>query len=828
DERGTHEAFCHHMDEQLRLYRSVTIITLADLAGKEKVIGDAFLNHVLEYNSPDVTFVTFDFHEYCRGMKFENVNILTDGIKDIIKHMRYCWVDRKGVICEQRGVFRVNCIDCLDRTNVVQTTIARIVMETQCRKLGLLAPDESLPLNCRRIYQQMWANNGDAISQQYAGTVALKGDYTRTGERRLTGMMKDGVNSASRYYLRFKDAYRQAAINLSLGQPVSDDLLTLGPKVQEEDDRDLVEKEENVKMLIEDCKKMLIVEPEECLGGWSLVDADPVTGDPDRQEMDTILLLSQRAVYVAWYDDEEEKVTSYQRIFLEDLEKLEIGAEPAFFKSKYVCMRLYYRNFADELFFHTLRTPATRLFNNIVITINNQEEAKESLKAIGRAFMAAQPIISLKLVVEDRPKLERKKTQPHPDVHNIHHEIHEHSLSGIRLPRDISTEISSQSTSRNPSPVPNRKMSPVPVRRETSQVTKTLFLPRSDVEGKASISEKPNSSSSKSSTSDGYGKKIMASIQAPMNMLNKNISVPKFNVKPIMKKLSQGGTSKLLSVGRSVFLSSAGKTGEDKSQVIEVKTTRQPQLEQERPLSHADYLVKEVPNIEDQDDEKEVLLDSCGILATSSKQILNSPQISIEKIDDYESGAITLGELKDDVSNEAPCRDSNSSPVFDKQSGNVSDLQDRSQTVKIIAKPIDTDSNSNAVTYALSDTDLSLSAGKEFDVTIKASGKVTEISEADKILAKYANRKRSLSNPVMKTSQSDGALVSHVENESAIKMALNSDFLINSELRAQGSIENLLERVLTPRKIQRVYDTLKQHVRNKLGEKECLTTIILI
>ena len=28
-------------------------------------------------------------------------------------------------------------------------------------------------------------------------------------------------------------------------------------------------------MLIEDAKKMLIVEPEECLGGWSLVNADP-------------------------------------------------------------------------------------------------------------------------------------------------------------------------------------------------------------------------------------------------------------------------------------------------------------------------------------------------------------------------------------------------------------------------------------------------------------------------------------------------------------------------------------------------------------------------
>ena len=28
---------------------------------------------------------------FSRGMKFENVSILTDGIKDIIKDMKYTW-----------------------------------------------------------------------------------------------------------------------------------------------------------------------------------------------------------------------------------------------------------------------------------------------------------------------------------------------------------------------------------------------------------------------------------------------------------------------------------------------------------------------------------------------------------------------------------------------------------------------------------------------------------------------------------------------------------------------------------------------------------------
>ncbi|CAJ0925085.1 unnamed protein product [Ranitomeya imitator] len=109
-----------------------------------------------------------------RGMKFENVQTLTDAISDIILDMKWCWVDQAGVICKQDGIFRVNCMDCLDRTNVVQAAIARVVMEQQLKKLGVLPPEQPLPVKCYRLYQMMWANNGDAISRQYAGTAALK------------------------------------------------------------------------------------------------------------------------------------------------------------------------------------------------------------------------------------------------------------------------------------------------------------------------------------------------------------------------------------------------------------------------------------------------------------------------------------------------------------------------------------------------------------------------------------------------------------------------------------------------------------------------------
>ncbi|KNC71527.1 hypothetical protein SARC_15932, partial [Sphaeroforma arctica JP610] len=47
----------------------------------------------------------------------------------------------------------------------------------------------------------MWAEHGDTISNLYAGTNALKSDFTRTGQRAMEGVLNDSVNSLTRHYL---------------------------------------------------------------------------------------------------------------------------------------------------------------------------------------------------------------------------------------------------------------------------------------------------------------------------------------------------------------------------------------------------------------------------------------------------------------------------------------------------------------------------------------------------------------------------------------------------------------------------------------------------
>jgi hypothetical protein len=55
------------------------------------------------------------------------------------------------------------------------------------------------------------------MSIQYAGTGALKSDFTRCGKRTTYGMARDGVNSLTRYILNnFYDGFRQDSIDLFL------------------------------------------------------------------------------------------------------------------------------------------------------------------------------------------------------------------------------------------------------------------------------------------------------------------------------------------------------------------------------------------------------------------------------------------------------------------------------------------------------------------------------------------------------------------------------------------------------------------------------------
>ncbi|KRK03049.1 phosphatidylinositide phosphatase SAC2 isoform X2 [Drosophila yakuba] len=391
----TQQAFELHFTKEMENYGRVCIVNLVEQSGKEKTIGDAFADHVIKYNNDRLIYVTFDFHDYCRGMRFENVSALIDAVGPEAGAMGFHWRDQRGMICNQKSVFRVNCMDCLDRTNVVQTAIGKAVLESQLVKLGLSPPYTPIPEQLKSPFMVLWANNGDIISRQYAGTNALKGDYTRTGERKISGMMKDGMNSANRYYLaRFKDSYRQATIDLMLGNQVSSESLSALGGQAGPDENDGTENAEQAKLLVEDCRRLLLGTAQYPVGAWGLIDADPSSGDINETEVDTILLLTDDCYIVAEYDSHLDKIVRFEKVQLTQVRLIELGMhqQTKIFQGSaptHLCLRLNYSVDEQEGYFHMFRSANLRFFNNMTYVIKTQEELAESMTSIVEMFRIA-------------------------------------------------------------------------------------------------------------------------------------------------------------------------------------------------------------------------------------------------------------------------------------------------------------------------------------------------------------------------------------------------------------------------------------------------------
>ncbi|KAM4735920.1 phosphatidylinositol-3-phosphatase SAC1-B isoform 2-T2 [Anableps anableps] len=195
--------------------------------GSEKPLELAFDKMVTSLGNGMIKYVAFDFHKECSRMRWHRLQILLDTVSEIQDEFGYFLVDAEGkVLLNQEGTFRSNCMDCLDRTNVVQSLLAQRALQSQLQKMGFLQVGQKIEdqTDFEKIYKNAWADNADACAKQYAGTGALKTDFTRTGKRTVWGAVMDGWNSAIRYYKNnFSDGYRQDSIDLFLGNYAVDE-----------------------------------------------------------------------------------------------------------------------------------------------------------------------------------------------------------------------------------------------------------------------------------------------------------------------------------------------------------------------------------------------------------------------------------------------------------------------------------------------------------------------------------------------------------------------------------------------------------------------------
>ncbi|KAJ2513778.1 Phosphoinositide phosphatase sac1 [Coemansia sp. RSA 2049] len=219
---ASRERFNKHMTRMVGMYSEVVAVNLVNKVKYEKPMGDAFAKLSAEFNNPHYHYTHFDFHKECSKMRWDRISILLDELAEYNTRFGYFKTTHDATEQQhlQTGVVRTNCMDCLDRTNVVQSELARAVLTRQLREAGVFSDTDAIAIfpGLQSMLRNVWADNADAVSCAYSGTGALKTDFTRTGKRTKMGALQDGRNSVERYVRgNFFDGERQDAIDLLLG-----------------------------------------------------------------------------------------------------------------------------------------------------------------------------------------------------------------------------------------------------------------------------------------------------------------------------------------------------------------------------------------------------------------------------------------------------------------------------------------------------------------------------------------------------------------------------------------------------------------------------------
>lgn len=221
----------HFGDLLYRFGSPVVVVNLVKKREKKKhesilteefVLGIKTLNQFLPPKHR-IVYVGFDMAR-TNKQKEENVMVKLAGIseecfKKTGLFMSFCDQD-KGFGRKQTGLVRINCVDCLDRTNTAQFALGKCALAHQLRALGLLSESQELEFDTDviRMLEELYEDHGDTLALQYGGSQLVHRINTYRKTAPWTSQGNDIMQTLSRYYSNtFSDADKQNAINLFLG-----------------------------------------------------------------------------------------------------------------------------------------------------------------------------------------------------------------------------------------------------------------------------------------------------------------------------------------------------------------------------------------------------------------------------------------------------------------------------------------------------------------------------------------------------------------------------------------------------------------------------------
>jgi hypothetical protein len=210
---ATQPAFDKHFDNLELAYGAIHVVNLLsnekpgelDLTNRYRHhISRSALNNTHEKESAHdhelLQLTDFDFHAETRAVGYESASIISQLISHSAEGFAYYLseesdnsprsgqngggqtIRRPFTILQQEGVFRTNCLDCLDRTNLIQTIVSKMALEAF---LGHKRVTASQDFWIR--HRSMWADNGDVGSSLFSTVYTAKPDFVPGSFTNLCG-----------------------------------------------------------------------------------------------------------------------------------------------------------------------------------------------------------------------------------------------------------------------------------------------------------------------------------------------------------------------------------------------------------------------------------------------------------------------------------------------------------------------------------------------------------------------------------------------------------------------------------------------------------------
>lgn len=182
------KAFAKHFEMLNKQYGKIYVINLLSTKDSESELCKAYTELLIENKIP---YFNFDLNKH---------------INDFEK-LKDAFIEKLNNI-DSEYTFRVNCLDCLDRTNIGQYLLNAFYIKEKLGKDNRILTD---------MLGKIFAENGHALSNFYCGADSLKSELTTKGKRSVVGLLDDLYINANRIISgKYNDKTKQFIINTIL------------------------------------------------------------------------------------------------------------------------------------------------------------------------------------------------------------------------------------------------------------------------------------------------------------------------------------------------------------------------------------------------------------------------------------------------------------------------------------------------------------------------------------------------------------------------------------------------------------------------------------